>query len=380
MDPFDLARVQESLRRFAPACADRSPLYASLARSAATDDRVAGLLAAAPVASLRHPTLLFAAVHDLLLAEAERGRHSPEGEALAAHYPSVSTTGPTAPAGDPPPVTTAWVAFRAFCLAHTDTLRHTIATRSTQTNEVGRGSLLLAALRAVHLDTGQPLAWLDVGTSAGLNLLLDRYRFDFSGEAVGPPDASVHLACDVTGPAPVGPAPPLAWRRGLDRSPVDVTDPREARWLQACVWPEQTDRLARLRAALLVAAADPPDVVAGDAVGGLDDALAPAPHDAHVVVSHTWTLAYLDQERRLDFDDRLAALGQQRAITRLGLEGATAFGLELPAEEPWASVILRTDFADGNRRDVILARADDHGRWLRWLASPQPVTVTLRRG
>ena len=59
------------------------------------------------------------------------------------------------------------------------------ATRSTQTNEIGRCALLLPAFGLVAAEVGA-LAHLDVGTSAGLNLLLPRYRYRYEpGGEVG---------------------------------------------------------------------------------------------------------------------------------------------------------------------------------------------------
>ena len=99
------------------------------------------------------------------------------------------------------------------------------------------------------------LAHLDVGASAGLNLLFDRYEYVYDpGGAVGGP-SPVRLECGTRGSVPVPPSMPRVVQRcGLDRSPVDVHDAERRRWLEACVWPDQIDRFERLRAALDIAA------------------------------------------------------------------------------------------------------------------------------
>lgn len=114
------------------------------------------------------------------------------------------------------------------------------------------------------------LARLDVGTSAGLTLLLDRYAYRYEpGGAIGQP-SSVELTCGTRGPVPLPSAVPVfADAVGLDSDPIDVTDDDAVRWLEACVWPDQADRFARLRAAIAIGRRQPPHLVRGDAVADL---------------------------------------------------------------------------------------------------------------
>ncbi|MFA9446535.1 DUF2332 domain-containing protein [Egicoccus sp. AB-alg6-2] len=355
--PRELA---EKFGRFAPACEQRSPLYGHLARAAAHDLDVAGLLAAAPTSGLAHPTLLFAAVHDLVL----RG----EAPELAAWYPTAGGTRSLTD-GDP------WPVFRAAVLQRRAAVEECIRTRRTQTNEVGRSTALLAALRLVERDAGRPLAWLDVGTSAGLTMRLRHFRHDLVGDGVvsaslGPADATVRLRCDVEGQPPFDALPEFAWRAGLDAAPVEAADADAAGWLQACVWPEQTDRLDRLRAALQVAARDPVPIHAGDAVGDLAGVAAQAPSDAHLVISHTWVLAYLERDAREAFDDAVASIGADRDLDRIGMESGGIVPGTRP-DEVARSWLGRTTWRDGDRHDAVVAEVDDHGRWLRWGVGPR---------
>jgi hypothetical protein len=356
------ASQAEPWRRFAVACRGRSPLYARLSLEVAADPVIVRMLDHAPTRQLGHPTLLFAAVHDLLLA----GTYAPD---LAAHYPSL--------AGGPPPDRDPWPAFRAFCTAHRDELEERIRTRRTQTNEVARATPLLLALLAVHEDVGRPVAWIDVGTSAGLTLRLDHYDHDLGdGRRAGDASSPVRLSCRVEGPGPTSGVPPIAWRHGLDAAPVDVTDPGSRRWLEACVWPEQTDRLARLRAALDVAVAVPVPIHRGDAVADLPGLAAEAPEDAHLVVSHTWVLAYLSAEARAGFDAALDELGARRDLDRIGMEAAGVLPGTTRADPSAPSLLGRTRWRGGGREDRTLAEVDDHGRWVRWHPQDDPAAPT----
>ena len=139
--------------------AESSPLYTQLSLAVADDPEIAAMLLAAPV-DQRSPTLFFAAVHFLVM-------RSPD-EPLAVHFPDVSSL-PPAPDG-------AYPMLRELCLRRSEELGGLIASRHTQTNEVGRCSFLLPALEVISSAVERrPLALVEVGCSAGLNLLMDRY-------------------------------------------------------------------------------------------------------------------------------------------------------------------------------------------------------------
>src|SRR5262245_9581969 len=168
-----------------------------------------------------------------------------------------------------------------------------MATRRTQTNEVGRCSILLPALPP------GPLALVEVGASAGLCLLLDRFHYQLGPTTLGERASPVHLRCRNTGPVPVPTKlPTIVWRRGLAANPIDVRDEGAVRWLLACVWADHPDRRRRLEGAIELARAHPLVVNAGDLVDDLPPLLAAVPEDAQLVVFHSAVLGYLDLDRR----------------------------------------------------------------------------------
>jgi hypothetical protein len=132
-----------------------------------------------------------------------------------------------------------------------------------------RDRALLALLPAVRLRRGRrPLAQIEIGASAGLNGLWDHYAYDYDGRAAGEAGSPLQIACELVGPVvpPLEP-PPVAWRAGIDRSPVDLRDEADVRWLRACLWPDQATRHARLEAALQVAREHGPvEIHRGDAL------------------------------------------------------------------------------------------------------------------
>lgn len=375
-EPWWVADRAAQFRGFASADGRTAPLYRRLADATADDTEVMALLDAAPRLHQR-TVLLFAAVHALVLDE--------PGSELAAFYPSVRRDiGVARRDGEDP-----WPAFRSFCLDHRAAIEAIVATRTTQTNEVGRCLAFLPALQAIHRATDAPLRLLEVGASGGLNLALDRYRLGYGAPAVplapsfepvvelGPVSSPVRLGVRVFGdiPVPVEPeVPPIAARAGLDRSPIDVTDDGAVRWLEACVFPDRLDRLARLRAAVHVARRDPPTVLAGDGVIDLPRAAAGVSGDGPLVVMHSWVLTYFDDADA--FARQVAALAADQDVWWVTVEPSSAVpGLEVAPRDPRYlpemaanTVVSLLHVRPDRRDDLVLARSHPHLDWIHWLA------------
>jgi hypothetical protein len=341
MDPDRLARW---LRRFGTeAVGDDSPLYARVCKLVAESPE---LLALAVRSAEETPMVFLAAIHDELLRD-------PDDE-LAAYYPTVG--GRRAPDAGLGP------ALARFCAAREPRLARTLAERRTQTNETARCAGLLPAFAAVA--GGRPLAQIEIGASAGLNGLWDHYAYDYAGAAAGDPDSPLRIACALRGE--VGPPldpPHVAWRAGIDLSPLDLGDEDDVRWLRACLWPDQHVRHERLEAALAVAREyGPVDIRRGDALGMLPGVIESAPAGALLCVFHTAALAYFSREQ-------VAALGAlleglERDVVWVGGESpGTLVGEERAPGSPLY-------FAVSAGRPGALAQVaamGHHGGWLEWL-------------
>jgi hypothetical protein len=336
-------------------CGEYSPLYDRISRAVAANEDVLDLISEAPSRS-HHPPVLLAAVHYLLLGGLEHP--------LADVYRGTSRA-------DPGPL------FVDVCLRERDRVLHLLATRHTNTNEVGRSALLGPALTTVAARFGEPLGLVDVGCSAGLNLLCDRYRLDYgSAGGTGPLDAAVRVACDVVGePPPLAPTlPAIAARVGIDRHPVDARNEAEARWLLACVWPG-TERLPRMRRALEEVKRTPPRLVEGDAVGAVTGVVLGLPPHVHPVVTTTWALAYVSIGQRVAFRDALTAASTKRPITWISAEGPGVIDVFADVDAPSdaqgvvPSVLGAVDFRDGDYDARVLALVHPHGTWIDWRAS-----------
>ena len=285
----------EDFRNFGLVAGPDSPLYGHVC------DAIAGspeLLELAATSSEPMANLFLAAIHAELLRE-------PDDE-LAAYYPTAGGTR-AADAG-------LRAALERFCVARHERLEETLATRHTQTNETARCSALLPAFASVA--DGRPLAQIEIGASAGLNGLWDHYAYDYGGRAAGEAGSPLQIACDLVGPVvpPLEP-PPVAWRAGIDRSPVDLRDDVDVRWLRACLWPDQAARQARLDAALQVAREHGPvEIHRGDALELLPGVIDSAPRRrARLRVPHRD--AHL-LRRREDRRIAAAARGARRRVDR----------------------------------------------------------------
>lgn len=352
-----MASVEELRERFhaqAGTATARAPFFAALCAAIADRPAVAGLLGAAP-ATQQSPVLLLAAIHAGVLAE-------PDDE-LAAWFPTVAATPRRSDVGP---------ALERFARRHADQLRHTVATRVTQTNEIGRCGVLVPPLGLLADEMG-PLSLVDVGASAGLNLRLTRYAYRYEpGGAVGDPGSGVCLEIGTRGTVPVPAAlPAVTGRIGIDRRPVDLTDPADVAWLRACVWPDQRDRFERLDAALAIARADPVEVRRGDAFHLVASAVADAGAVGHPVVLNTWVVSYLTADERTAYLAELDRIGAERDLSWVFAEMPSQtpelpHGRAVAGKDVTALGMVR--WRGGERRVEHLGVTHPHGYWLHWHA------------
>lgn len=350
--------LAERFASFARTSMPRAPLYAALSAGITRDPALYRALLRAPPTQ-RLPVLLFAAVHDLLLDD-------PSVE-LARWYPNL-TVDHRSPADRALMPT-----FTGFVEANRAAIERLVATRTTQTNEVGRCALLVPALGLLGPEIG-PIGLLDVGASGGLNLLLDRYRYHYrcdDGQVTDVGGRSrVVITTAVTGMLPVPSHLPVITRRcGLDRHPIDVTDHREAKWLEACVWPDQIDRFERLVAAIDIVRQDPPELLTGDAVTELAPAIERVSDSAHPVVVNSWVLNYLSPAERVAYLAELDSIGAERYLSWIYAEAPVLIP-ELPTgpdpADPHRTVLSMARWRNGERTVEHLATCHPHGFWIHW--------------
>ncbi len=205
---------------------------------------------------------------------------------------------------------------------------------------------------------------MELGASAGLNSLLDRYGYDLGGTRAGDSASPVQLRPVWTGAAPPSAGVRVVSRQAVDRHPLDVTDPATRRTLSAYVWTDQRDRLARLNAALDLAVQSPPEIATADAADWLETRLSvePVPGVCRVVL-HTIAFQYFPLEGQARIRAHMAAVGA-RATTEAPLAWLT-----FEAEEDGFErrPMLRLKSWPGLDEAVALARGQPHGASYDWL-------------
>lgn len=343
--------MQDALERQAASCRHLgSELYGSLLEGLAADHRRGGitceLLRGASTRPVHDalPLRLLGAVHRLALEG-----HAPE---VARHYPSCD--GDTR-LGDPTgPVL-------AAMREHAPAIRAALATQ-VQTNEPARAVAIATGLSHVTRTTRLPLHTLEIGASAGLVSRWPHYRLDDGHSATGPPDADLRFGPEwFETSARLEPSITVLSRRASDVAPMQPENDEHATRLLSFLWPDQTDRIDRLRRALGIAAADPLDVEQADAGEWLGRLLAAPPVEASAtVVFHSIVWQYLSEPTRHRIHTAFSTAARwatpERPVAWVRMEPATAEHADIRV----------TIWPTGEER--VVAMVGYHGRGLRWTA------------
>lgn len=285
------------------------------------------------------PLRLLGAVHRIVLD----GR-APE---LAASYPSMGGDASIDP----------WPAFRRALDHHRDEIDQRLHD-GVQTNEVGRSAVLVGGYAEVARRTGLPLRALEVGASAGLNLRWDHYAYDLGHRVVGQPASPVRFSGVWRGEPPALPDRfEVAERRGCDRNPIDPTQEDGRRTLLSYVWPDQLERIDRLRAATEVAAEVPVEVDRADAPTWVEEQLAAQRPGLATVVVHSIVLQYLPPAGRRRLRAALIDAG-----SRARHDAPLAWLRMEPAGD--RAELRLTLWPDGE--ETVLATAGYHGHPVWW--------------
>jgi hypothetical protein len=237
-----------------------------------------------------------------------------------------------------------------------------------QTNEAGRSSNFIAALLWLA-EQGLPPRFecLELGSSAGINLMLARYHYDLGGVSAGPQDAAMQFRPDWRGPPPADRAIEIVSTRGCDVAPVDLADRAQALRLKAYVWPEHTERFARLEIAIAEARRSAPDMVAMNAAEFVEAELAKpqAPGTTRVVMhSIMWQYVPHDQQAR-------ATAAIEAAGARASADAPLTW-ISLEANRTVHHHELTVRYWPGGERRMKLGTAHAHGAWLAALDVPEP--------
>ncbi len=228
-----------------------------------------------------------------------------------------------------------------------------------QTNEVRRSSILLPGFSEITRLTGLPLVLSELGASAGLNLNWDKFHYEIVGQAWGDKSSSVRLAPEWQGlPYELQPVDVIS-RAGCDLYPLDVLDEAKQKRLLSYIWPDQSERIARTKAAIDIAVDADTKIAKADAIDWLEVRLKPRHEGAVHVVYHTIAWQYFPD----DVQNRGVELMQQAGERATKNAPLAWLRFEMDGKSPGAALTL-TLWPTGE--EIYLARADFHGRWIDW--------------
>lgn len=328
-------------------CRDSSPLYESLSLRISQDDELLEICKMAregqPV-----PNLLLGAVHYLLM----KGTDHP----LKDYYPSMVC--------DPKPYTESFESFKSFCLTYRNEIESILSSKLVQTNEVRRCAYLYPAFGLVHQKTRKPLTLIEIGTSAGLQLLWDQYAYSYgTDEIFGDVQSRLHIRSELIGELlpPLSSTPaPVASRIGLDLNIVDLENEVERLWLKSLIWPEHEERLEMFERASSYIGEQPIDFIEGDGIDRLSLLAESIPEDSTVCIFHTHVANQMTIDMKKHLLNVVEEIGQTRDVFHL-YNNIQDKDLHLD------------EYVNGVKSEHTIAETDGHGRWFKWLLNKEPL-------
>lgn len=340
--------LSQSFNRFAVnECKDSSKLYEYFALEISRDDELLELCTNAregqPI-----PNLLFGAVHFLLLKGKEHG--------LKEYYPSV--------VNNPKSFEVAFNSFKDFCFQFQDEIVALLKTKLVQTNEVRRCAYLYPIFSLIYEKTNKPLALIEIGTSAGLQLLWDKYSYSYGTDKVfGNKASALHITSDIVGentPFMAATPPPVSNRMGLDLNIIDLNDKEEELWMKALIWPEHKERLQMFEQAAGCRKKNPVLLVEGNGIGLLSEYVNMMPSESTVCIFHTHVANQMPIEGKKLLLQTVKTIGKEQDV----------FHIYNNIQDKYLHL---DSYVDGVENKETIAETDGHGRWFRWLIKNKAV-------
>lgn len=230
-----------------------------------------------------------------------------------------------------------------------------------QTNEAGRSWAFMSALKWLSERLGPKFAMYELGASAGVNTMMDRYSFDLGGVSAGPEGSPMRIVPEWRGPPPPGAPVEIVSICGCDQAPIDLADPAMALKLKSYVWPEVSQRIGRIDAAIALAAEKPPQIVHQDAGPFVDAMLAEPPQSGVTrVLFHSIVWQYIPLETRAAIETAMADAGA--AAT----PDSPLAWISLETNRETFRHELRVRYWPGGKEAALLGCGHPHGAWAEW--------------
>ena len=322
-------------------CKGSSLLYEHLSIKIAADDDLLEVCSHAregqPI-----PNLFFGAVHYLLL----KGTEHP----LKEYFPSI--------VGNTKSYKGSFEFLKDFCFKYRQEMESILKTRLVQTNEVRRCAYLYPVFCTVYEKARKPLALVEIGTSAGLQLLWDKYSYSYGTNNIyGDKDSKLTITAEISGeniPNLRVTPPPVSTRIGFDLNTIDLNDEEEKLWLKSLIWPEHRERLFMFEEAAGYMKEYPVRLVDGDGISLLSKYVEEVPEDNVICIFHTHVANQIPKEKNDQLLQTIETIGKKRDV----------FHIYNNIQDKY----LHLDYYfDGVESRNTIAETDGHGRWFEWL-------------
>ncbi|WP_096153565.1 MULTISPECIES: DUF2332 domain-containing protein [Bacillus] len=326
-------------------CKWSSLLYEFLSIKISKDDKLLEICSYAgkgqPV-----PNLLFGAVHYLLI----KGKNHP----LKEFYPSIVS--------NPKSYKDSFEFFKDFCLKYKNEIESILKTRLVQTNEVRRCAYLYPVFCTIYEKVKKPLALIEIGTSAGLQLLWDKYSYSYrQNDIYGNIESKLHITAEIKGentPILHSTPPPVSTRMGIDLNTIDLNDEDEKLWLKSLIWTEHTERLLMFEEASNYFKEVQVSLHNGDGVSLLPNFVDTIKEDSVICIFHTHVANQMTLEMKEQLLQTVEAIGRKRDV----------FHIYNNIQDRY----LHLDYyLDGMESKNTIAETDGHGRWFKWFLESQ---------
>ena len=322
-------------------CKDSSELYEFLSLKVSEDDAILELCTEAregqPV-----PNLLFGAVHYLLL----KGKD----HQLKQYYPSLTNEYRKVEEE-------AFLHFKDFCIGYKEEIIPILKSKLVQTNEVRRCAYLYPVFSLIYSKVKKPLSLVEIGTSAGLQLLWDKYSYSYgTDEIYGDKNSSVHITSEIKGeqiPLILPEAPPVSSKIGFDLHVNDLRNYEDYVWLKSLIWPEHIERLELFEKAAECYKENPIGLIEGDGVNLLKEVLVKLSEDTAICVFHTHVANQLPEELKVKLVETIKETGKGKDVFHI-------------YNNMWDRKLHLDYFIDGVEYKEIIGETDGHGRWFEW--------------
>lgn len=337
--------LSQSFKRFTEECKGSSELYEFLSSQIADDERLLEL-AAHVREGQPGPNMLFGAVHHLLLQESDHD--------LKYYYPSMSES--------PENRKNSFASFKDFCLENQLEIIGILRNKSVQTNEVRRCAYLYPTFNYAYKQVGKPLAMIEIGTSAGLQLMWDQYSYSYGTDQLfGNVASKVHLTSEVRGELQnIQSEPPIITQKiGVDLNVVDLEKHEDVSWLKALIWPEHKERLALFDKAIEIFKGNSPKLIEGNGVDLLEEISREIPEKNALCIFHTHVANQFSKEMKFDLLEKIEKLGHKRDIIHV-------------YNNIWDEALHLDYWIDSESTKLTLGDTEGHGRWFEWNLSELP--------